>query len=479
MKKSTLFLLPLLLSVSTSAMAAATDEEAARLTGVFQSFLGNEPGVVEVETDGDDYIATFDIAPLTKKYATKGEVMTMSPFELTLTSKGDGQWDVSHTGAFNFQVIAPNALTLDMKAESYETEGVFDENLMTFLSNSGAIKNLSLVEEIVDPNAGKTSMDITIANFTTEQTGTPSANGGVDVAMKYNFDGLSEKISGGAVTGGMSIAVTAENGSYDTEGTGLKSKSLFDLLSFFVTHQDKISIIKDQAALKTILTGGLPLFENFNSTGTFNKLSITTPIGLVGIDSIAVTVDANGVVEDGKLRESIAVAGLSIPQAIVPPWAVSLVPKNVTFDVSGSDFNLLAPAKLVLENLDLSKEPPIPAGLEATLMPLFLPKGAATITLHPTSINNDLYSFSAEGSMVAGPTAMPTGQAKIKAKGLDEIMKVVQTAPPEMGLQSYGAMIIAAKGMGKAESDGSLSYDIATTPEGKVTVNGIDPTKLQ
>jgi hypothetical protein len=185
------------------------------------------------------------------------------------------------------------------------------------------------------------------------------------------------------------------------------------------------------------------------------------------------------VVEDGKLRESIAVAGLSIPQAIVPPWAVSLVPKNVTFDVSGSDFNLLAPAKLVLENLDLSKEPPIPAGLEATLMPLFLPKGAATITLHPTSINNDLYSFSAEGSMVAGPTAMPTGQAKIKAKGLDEIMKVVQTAPPEMGLQSYGAMIIAAKGMGKAESDGSLSYDIATTPEGKVTVNGIDPTKLQ
>jgi hypothetical protein len=40
-------------------------------------------------------------------------------------------------------------------------------------------------------------------------------------------------------------------------------------------------------------------------------------------------------------------------------------------------------------------------------------------------------------------------------------------------------MIIAAKGMGKAESDGSLSYDIATTPEGKVTVNGIDPTKLQ
>jgi hypothetical protein len=479
MKKSAYFLLPLLFSVSSTAMAAATAEEATRLAGVFQSYLGNEPGVVTVEAEGDDYIATFDVAPLAKKYAANGEVMTMSPFELTLTSKGDGQWDVSHSGPFNFAVKAPNSLTLDMKTESYETEGVFDENLMTFISNSSTIKNLSLVEEIIDASQNKTSVDISIANFTSEQTGAANANGGVDSETKYKFDGLSEKISGGAATGGMNFEVTAENGAYDTAGTGLKSKSIFDLISFFVTHQDKDSITKDQAALKTILNDGLPLFENVTSTGTINKVSVTTPIGPVGMDSIAITVEANGVVEDGKLRESVSVSGLAIPQAIVPPWAVTLVPKNFTFDFSGSDFNLLAPAKLVLEKLDLSKEPPIPDGLEATLMPMFLPKGAATITLHPTSLNNDIYSFSAEGSMVAGPASMPSGQAKVTARGLDEIMKVLQSAPPEMGLQSYGAMIIAAKGMGKAESDGSLSYDIATTPEGKVTVNGIDPMKLQ
>jgi hypothetical protein len=479
MKKSTLLFLPLLLSVSSTAMAAATAEEATRLAGVFQSYLGNEPGVVTVEAEGDDYIATFDVAPLAKKYSANGETMTMSPFELTLTSKGDGQWDVSHSGPFNFVVKAPNTLSLDFKTESYETEGVFDENLMTFLSNSSTIKNMSLVEEIIDASQNKTSVDISIANLTSEQAGAANANGGVDLATKYKFDGLSEKISAGATAGGMNVEITAEDGSYDTTGTGFKSKSIFDLISFFVTHQDKDSIVKDQAALKTILNDGLPLFENVTSTGTINKVSVTTPIGPIGMDSIAISVDGNGIVEDGKLRESISVSGLAIPQAIVPPWAVTLVPKNFTFDFSGSDFNLLAPAKLILENLDLAKEPPIPDGLEATLMPMFLPKGAATITLHPTSINNDLYSFSAEGNMVAGPASMPSGQAKVKAKGLDEIMKVLQSAPPEMGLQSYGAMIIAAKGLGKAESDGSLSYDIATTPEGKVTVNGIDPMKLQ
>jgi hypothetical protein len=132
MKKSAYLLFPLLLSVSTSAMAAATAEEATRLAGVFQSYLGNEPGVVTVETDGEDYIATFDVAPLAKKYSANGEVMTMSPLEVTLTSIGNGQWDVSHDGSFEFEVKAPGVLNLKMSMENYKTEGTFDENLLAF-----------------------------------------------------------------------------------------------------------------------------------------------------------------------------------------------------------------------------------------------------------------------------------------------------------------------------------------------------------
>ena len=55
--------LPLLLSASHAALAAATPEEAARLTTLFQSYLGAEPGVVKVEADGDDYSVTLDMPP--------------------------------------------------------------------------------------------------------------------------------------------------------------------------------------------------------------------------------------------------------------------------------------------------------------------------------------------------------------------------------------------------------------------------------
>ena len=73
---------------------------------------------------------------------------------------------------------------------------------------------------------------------------------------------------------------------------------------------------------------------------------------------------------------------------------------------------------------------------------------------------------------------MPAGKATVSAKGLDEVLKVIQAAPPEAGVQGGVAVIIAAKGMAKAGVDGALTWDIEGTPEAKVLVNGIDVNKL-
>ena len=45
-KTATLFALLFMAGTSTSARAAATPEEAQRLTALFQAYLGSEPGVV-------------------------------------------------------------------------------------------------------------------------------------------------------------------------------------------------------------------------------------------------------------------------------------------------------------------------------------------------------------------------------------------------------------------------------------------------
>ena len=67
------------LLTSTSAFAApATPEEAARLTALFQSYVGDTPGVFSVKPNGDAYDVTADAMPLVAKIPLQpGEVKPM------------------------------------------------------------------------------------------------------------------------------------------------------------------------------------------------------------------------------------------------------------------------------------------------------------------------------------------------------------------------------------------------------------------
>lgn len=470
-------LVSLLLSVSQPALAAATPEEAARLAAVFESYLTAEKGVVTVTPEGDDYSVTLDIAPLAAKAANSGNSFTMTPVKMTLSDKGDGKWAVSQKQALEFDVKAKDVLAVNIKAEEYGFTGVFDEKLFAFEQATSNIKNMTVVEDINDPTQGKQKINAKLDSITIEQSATAAANGGADMMAKYDFSGLTETVVGEAPP--MNITISAASGAYNTAGKGFKAKSLFDTMAFFVARQDKDLIMKDGAALKAILAEAMPIFENVNGTGTFNDVSVGTPMGPVGVRTVSFGADINGVVKDGKLGESFTFSGLTLPPAVVPAWATTLVPQKMTFDFVVSSFDLAAPAQMMLAAIDFTKDPPLPAGFENTLMPALLPTGSASITLNPTSISNDLYSINAEGAMTAGPAAMPSGKAKVTAKGLDDVMKAIQAAPPEAGVQSGIAVIVAAKGMAKTDADGSLTWDIESTPEGKVLVNGIDPTKMQ
>ena len=72
------------------------------------------------------------------------------------------------------------------------------------------------------------------------------------------------------------------------------------------------------------------------------------------LDKLDILVDMNGVVADGKLREKFTLTGLKTPPGIVPAWAESLVPQQMTLDFSGTGFDLAAPAAKIIDVMDLS-----------------------------------------------------------------------------------------------------------------------------
>src|SRR5437868_4539626 len=100
-----------LVSASTPALAAAaTPEEAQRLTGVLQTYLGKEPGVVMVTPVGEAYDVKIDLAPLIAKIKQPNFSAEISPFVMKLTDQGGGMWLVTQDSPLSYSARVPGQL---------------------------------------------------------------------------------------------------------------------------------------------------------------------------------------------------------------------------------------------------------------------------------------------------------------------------------------------------------------------------------
>jgi len=474
----------LLLATSPMAMAAATDDGATHIEEVFQKYLSDTEGVVTVKPDGENYNVTIDVTPLTSKAKMDGSKFEMSKLEFTLHDNGGGKWQFSKEGPLTVLIDVPGSLHLEGAADDYSVTGVFDEAIASFSSATAEVKKLTFKEEFTDPKKGSTvNVEYEALDTKSTSTATANASGGVDFDASVDMGALTEKVDMGADpvagTPPINLLLAAQSGTATLKATGFRSQSILDLVAFFVAHQDKDSIIKDQSDLKKIMSAALPVWNNFAGTSDVKNVKVTSPLGEFGMDAMSGTIDMNGAVKDGKFTEKFSLSGLSLPATLVPPWAATMVPKTMNFEVTASGFDLADPASMILATLDLATPNGLPPDFEKTLMPAFLPKGTTTITFTQTGVANDLYDLKADATMDVGPAAQPTGKAKISLKGLDEVAKVVQAAPPEAGLKDVNAIIIVAKGLAKTEGDGSLTWNVESTPDGKILVNGTDVNTLK
>jgi hypothetical protein len=474
--------LTLLLATSPMAMADATEEGATHLTEVLQKYLGNAEGVVSVEPDGSNYNVKFDVTSLAGKARMDGSKFEMSPLEFTLHDNGDGKWQVSKEGPLTLLIDVPGTIHVEGGSDEYTFTGVFDEAIVGFSTATTDVKKFNVKEEFSDPNKGSNvNVEYEILDSKSTSTATANPSGGVDLEAKMVMGAITEKMDMGqdpiAGTPPVNLILTAQSGTMNVKSTGFRSQSVLDLVAFFVAHRDKESITKDQSDLKKILSGALPVWNTMIGSTDAKNVKITSNFGEFGMASMTGTLDMNGAVKDGKLTETISVDGLSLPAGLVPAWAATMVPKTINFDVTASGFDLADPASMILASLDLSKPEGLPPEFEKTLLPAFLPTGSATFTFDKLAVANDLYDLKAKATLDVGPAAQPTGKATISLKGLDEIAKVIKAAPPEAGLQSGNAIIVVAKGLAKTGGDGALTWDIESTPDGKILVNGTDVTR--
>jgi hypothetical protein len=462
---------------STTALAQATDEGAADLLAMFQTYLGSTEGVVSVVADGESYAVTLDPTPLMALVpAEAGLTATISKIDMTVTDNEDGTWSYSVDQPVSVAYEVPQMMKTRTEYGQVVLDGVFDEELGASSEYSLSVKNMVTEQTQTDPSMGEVSVKLTQDSLTVEGTA-EAGETGVDGEFSSKATNLAYDmtIPGAEGAAPMTISATvAEAGATGTL-TGYQPEGVMGLIAFVVANPDPAMIEADKAGLKSALEAMLPVFDNILVEGGYKDLVVQTPMGPVGLAEVGMTIDMNGAVAEGKYRQAISFKGLSLPEGVLPPFAAPLVPSEMTLDVGASGFDLAAAASLALTQLDLATGATPPADLEAQMMAALLPEGTVNITLAPGATTAPVYRLTYEGAMTVGPNMpMPVGKARIGLTGLDKINEALMASPPEMGMQDMAPMLGMAQMMAQPGVDGELIWEIEATDAGGLLINGQD-----
>lgn len=462
---------------STTALAEATEDGAAKLLSVFQTYLGSTEGVVAVAVEGDSYKVTFDVAPLLAKIPAEGGLTaTASKIEAIVTDNGDGTWDYAVDQPASLAYDIPGAMKTKTDYGQIILTGTFDETLGDSSEYHLEINGTVSEQTQTDPTMGEITVKMTQEAMTIDGTAA-AGDAGVNSQFTTTATGLSYDMAFPGGEGAPPMAFTSTVAEVSGAGgmTGYQPAGIRGLLTFFVAHPDPALIEADKAGLKTALEAAMPLFANLQMTGAYKDIALTTPMGPIGLAEMGVTIDMNGAVADGKFREAISLKGLTLPEGVLPPFATPLVPSDLSLDVTASRFDLAAAAGLGLGLLDLPAGGAPPADFDAQLMAAILPEGVVDITIAPSETNAPAYRLTYEGAMSVGPaTPMPVGKARLGLTGIDAIGEALKASPPEMGMADMAPMLEMAKMMAQPGVDGELIWEIETTATGGLLVNGQD-----
>ncbi len=456
----------------------ATPEGAARIAAGLQTYLGPLEGVVAVVPEGETYAVTLDATPLVALGKEAGVAGAVSPVHLTLTDEGGGKWGVVQDEPFALTLDIPGVLALDLSTAAMRWDGVYDEALMAFTSSDGSVEETRVSERFSDPGGPESEVVYRFERLDMSTTGAPAPGGGVDGTMRYTVTGFGETLSvkpGPSGVPPMQFEVTAARYDVDTVAKGLRTEGIYGLVAWLVAHPSEEAARADFAGFKNAVRAALPIWDSLSGTGEIQDIAITTPFGAGGATSASFAIDANGIVADGRLREKVMLKGLDLPEELMPGWVPALLPEEVTVDFAVSGFDLAAPARILLDEIELDLEPN--PEMEARLLSAFLPEGKVTIALGPQGAASAIYTLDLEGAFDAGPGRMPEGSVTVGADGIEAVLDALNAAPEAVKAGAVPGLMML-RGIAKPAGVGRFVWVVEMTPEGKVLVNGLDMSAL-
>ena len=452
--------------------ADATPQGARDLATVLERYAGGPsvglPKTVTVTPDGEGYRVTLDPAGLLGLFRHGDAALRFPAFTIRAAPQPDGLWrvsDVSAAGPLQYEVQGQRWTS---RTEGSRFEGLFDPALSAFRSwtfeadryaAAGATPNGPFATEYAQPRQ--------------QQTSTGSAESlGVDLnasAKDFRYAlALPKQLGDG---GRVEVAAGALSATVKSEA--LRNRPLLDVWAFMVAHHTRADLTAHQDDLRAVLRAALPLWNSLGETFGLEGLHGVTPAGAFEIAAVRGLVAVSGARADGAYSFGLSYDGLKLPPGVAPDWASDLLPTSMALAPAITGMNFDAAARLALDRFDLRRpqawtsDDGVAIGDALFERPLRLLLNGARVTSATYSLALD-----GEGSFNASAQDLPTMHAAVKMSGLNATIAKLTSAPA--GSTVLGAavgVLLTAKGLGRGDPDGEMTWDVVLGPDGQVRVN--------
>ena len=467
----------LLGSCTWAAAAPATLDEARIIRSALERYLGRgteaAPTVV-VTPAGENYTIAVDLKAVLHPLVGFGLDLDAATYAMTVTPQDGGLWRVTSAGLPRLH-FGEGERSYSVVVNGMQSDGIFDPKIPGFTSSAASYDSLS-VATLGDPGGTQTR----------DETGGKQSVIAKPAAREGSIDGvytgslthflqdvtLDQPIKG---IGGKSSKFTVRSGlaSQTVRLDALQIRSLLDIWAFFVAHPARDQIKTAQEELRGLLRAALPLFGHVAEDGIVASVAADTPFGAFAAQSLSGGITTTGLTQDGHLETHLKVDGISVPGDLVPAWAAGLVPTGLDIGESVSGFRLDAAADAAVAGFDLSKVDPFTPDQMETIRAALGPLDQMRVSIAPSRLTSALLDLSFSGD-IRFSRPVPEVRMVVKAKGLDAAVKSVQSsARGNVAADQVVAAMMLAKGFGNAEPDGTLSWTIANSAAGEITVNGI------
>jgi hypothetical protein len=467
---------------------------AAKLQAFFATYLGKSAPLTITPAD-PGFWAAFDLAALTAPMKTAGFTFDPATVKYRLVEQDDGAWRAEFS---DFPTLVAHIHRQDggQTLDGTETiafagakgQALIDPAIGFWRSLSGGADSANA--EVKFPGVDEY---LQVAAFKVSGTGRAGADGAVSAVMtetatsaelKFDIDPRAIKAAkanaDAPATDAQPFSVDVNTGqvSADVKLDGLKTRPLLDLWGFLVAHPSRAELAANEAAFKALLAAALASPVKIDESATFDKITAQIPQGQVTIDSTKFGASgASG--SAGAFGERFEANGLTLPASLIPAPFVGFAPTSFAIGFRASGFDVAAAGAEAIADLRLAGDGPVispddGAKIRAKLIGpngIVVDPAGIVVDIEPSHIVAPLFDISFDGQIVY-KGAKPTGKLTVHMRDFDKTQAALKTLGPEVEKKIAPALAMA-RGLAKADGDGSLVWVGEIGADGVMKVNGL------